>query len=230
MNTREHYLMYKELVQRDTNQFFWDEQEDYLCPVRNMRGWIETTQEGAELHKRFADEVVRMSEAAVSCNEYAYRDASEAHQKAALDMMGSYVKYYIKPWRDEYGDTRGPILGLTVDEAFLAEKGMGWFKFFDRRATAKLTVGKTTVDYIVIPRYTARFCEGLEGKFYMDADEVKTAKGLSEEHFKRAQKIKERSVPYKIFIGSDGELAAKPIKSFNVPSAVRDWTLELFPL
>lgn len=230
MNTREHYLMYKELVQRDVNQFFWDEQEDYLCPVRNMRGWIETTQEGSALHKRFADEVVRMSESAASCDEYAYRDASESHQRAALDMMDSYVKYYIKPWRDEYGDTRGPILGLTVDEAFLAEKGMGWFKFFDRKVTAKLTVGKTTVDYTVIPRYTARFCEGLAGKFYLDADEVRITKGLSEEHFQQVREIKERSLPYKVFIGSDGALASKAVKNFNVPSAVRDWTLDLFPL
>lgn len=230
MNTREHYLMYRNLVRKDSNQFSWDEQEDFLAPVRNMKGWIQTTKEGEKLMTEVTNKVAIMAESAGSGDEYAYREAAESHQMAALEMLDSYVKYYIKPWRSAYRESRGPLTGMTVDEAFLAEKGMGWFKFFDKIIEAKLTVGETTVDHIIVPRYSPKFCKNLEGKFYFDTDEVVIAKGLSKEHFKQVQEIKARSVLYKIFLGNNGEITSKPIKTFNVPSVVRDWTLDLFPL
>lgn len=231
MNLKEHYISYIPQVNDAFDQFQWDKEQEFFGVVSfNIAEWSYDDPKGKTYLEAARDAADRMKDAANNTgDENRYREAATTHQNVSIAMFEDYVKYYMSPWREEYKDTPGPICGTTVDMDFIAERGYGWFKFFDKTVTAKLTVGSKIVDYKLIPRYCDKFCKDLEGVFYLDADEAQLCKRLPGNYFEQALKYKKRSVPYKIFITAEDGLSAKPVRTFNSPSAVRDWTLDLFP-
>lgn len=232
MNLREHYRLYIAQVNSTLKQFIWehDEHDFFGVSSDDLSSWVKKDPSAAATYNNALEATADIKAAITETgDEYRYKKVIKDHQENMSHLFDRYILYYMKPWRDEYKDTRGPVCGTTVDEDFIAEKGWDWFKFFDKSVTAKLTLGSKVVDLKVIPRYTERFCRDLEGTLYLDADEMLLAKKLPGNSFDDVMKYKERAVPYKFFLTGKGEITAKAIKNFNGPSTVRDWTLDLFP-
>lgn len=228
MNLDLHYDQIYSQIKAYYSLFGWDKEEDFFQISSNIYEWMGSVQEANAMKERLFGLLGDVKKAVLMSDERAYVHLIERAQASAIALFEAYVKYYMKPWRDEYKDTRGKICNTTVDEDFIAQHGYRWFKFFDKVVTMKMRIGDEDVNFKIIPRYADKYTQNLDGYFYLDADEMLIAKKLGKEGFDHIRKAKEKSVLYKIFIGEGGKISAKPVSTFNGIDVVRDWTLRLF--
>lgn len=225
MSLSNHCRTYFDIVKANFN-IFEDVKDDLLVPW-GLFEWEK--HKGAPIKDVYAlsNECV---DAAKVENEERYQEAVERHQQRCIGVLTDYVSYYLSHW--EQVGRPGETEEQRRDNsriAFIAEKGYEWFKFASFSINAKIEVGGKTIPYRVIPRYNEKFCQGLEGSLYLDADEMAFAKkDLNEKHFQEVIDRKSRSSVYKIFKNKEGGISSKPINKFNTMQRIRDWTINLF--
>jgi hypothetical protein len=202
MDIVKHYEAYRASVSND----LFEEFESFCAetPTKNPARWPTV-----ESFLKYAVSNIRSSKDMLS-----YKKALMIHKETVIQILEKMVEIVVS--REPSYKREITVLNLAV------EHGFNWFKF------SRVTV--TFNNLKIIPRYEARFMSDAQYRPLFDADEyelILATKSKSEAN--RALALKKKEGCIKIHTWDEHGFGFSPIQQVNNETAVRDWTLPLFP-
>lgn len=154
-----------------------------------------------------------VSGAALNYQQADYQRFLNSHQYAMIQLFNAMVETLI--WGYD-GVDENTILSL------IEEYGWGWFRFNKKSLKIKLKSRDEPIH--VVPRYTS---DNWDFPLTLDADEMFLIEKEEADVYKVLDHKAHAERPSKLFTIGRTFMSFEPIKTFNTPDIIRDWTLPL---